>query len=508
MSYTGLSDLEKSCYFPSPPKTAMGIQEGLKSSVMNDMCRAVVKQMVGELYIESARTAGKKILNHLYTPLLESVQNHFKRLPARYALSVNPDDVPMHMRLLSKQERSPMGIALHAQWCKDSNGPADEICEIIVVANDQDNLLDAITRSLTSLKGNILDADVMTTKKSVALDRFVVRGNFVSEGRLQQLKEQIEQRLKSNISQSSSTSLTEHLGIHEMIGTKEAIKNEWKIPLNEISLEVPIGSGRSGHTYRAHWRGTQVAAKVINVGGNSQVESSLGEEILSEFYREVALVCRLRHPNVVLFLGASIAPPAYCLLFEYMERGNLTDLIRSRNSELPFFRIAHDIAVGMNYLHHCNIIHRDLKSGNILLDGHGTAKVSDFGLSCVYEAAMGGDLTAETGTYRWMAPEVIRHEPYTNKADVYSFGVVLWEMIAKEQPFRGMSPIQAAFAVARQQMRPALPSYTPLKLGELVEQCWHQSSEMRPSFEEVIEVIPFVKASLRRREFTTLNFAF
>lgn len=105
---------------------------------------------------------------------------------------------------------------------------------------------------------------------------------------------------------------------------------------------------------------------------------------------------------------------------------------------------AHSLVImqGMNYLHLCSIMHRDLKSDNILLDAHNTVKISDFGLSCVLEIGSSSDLTAETGTYRWMAPEVIRHEPYSNKADVYSFGVVLWEMIAKDQPFRGMTPIQ------------------------------------------------------------------
>lgn len=103
---------------------------------------------------------------------------------------------------------------------------------------------------------------------------------------------------------------------------------------------------------------------------------------------------------------------------------------------------------GMNYLHLCSIMHRDLKSGNVLLDSHGTVKISDFGLSCVLEIGhSSSDLTAETGTYRWMAPEVIRHEPYSTKADVYSFGVVLWEMITKDQPFRGMTPIQGTFVV-------------------------------------------------------------
>ncbi|CAI5711116.1 unnamed protein product [Peronospora destructor] len=104
------------------------------------------------------------------------------------------------------------------------------------------------------------------------------------------------------------------------------------------------------------------------------------------------------------------------------------------------------MAMGINYLHLCSIMHRDLKSGNVLIDSHGTAKISDFGLSCVLEIGSSFDLTAETGTYRWMAPEVIRHEPYSSKADVYSFGIVLWELLASDQSFRGLTPIQAAFA--------------------------------------------------------------
>lgn len=123
VSYNALSDLEKSNYFPFKPKTsAIGTQRGLKDSVTNDMCRAVVRQMVGDVYVVSSGKRGKKVINHLYAPLLESVQRHFKRLPARYALSVNPDDVPMHMRLLAKQERYPKGVALHAQWCKHDDG--------------------------------------------------------------------------------------------------------------------------------------------------------------------------------------------------------------------------------------------------------------------------------------------------------------------------------------------------------------------------------------------------
>lgn len=107
--------------------SALGVQRGLKDSVVNDMCRAVVKHMVGDLYVAAADASGgaKKVLNHLYEPVFQSVQAHFRRLPARYALSVNPDDVPMHMRLLAKNQRNPSEIAVNAQLKKDDDGEYD-----------------------------------------------------------------------------------------------------------------------------------------------------------------------------------------------------------------------------------------------------------------------------------------------------------------------------------------------------------------------------------------------
>jgi len=84
-----------------------------------------------------------------------------------------------------------------------------------------------------------------------------------------------------------------------------------------------------------------------------------------------------------------------------------------------------------------------------------------------------------------MSPEVIRHEPYSLAADVYSFGVLLWELWARQQPFFGMSPIQAAFGVARQGLRPHMPHNTPPLLGALISRCWHGNPEARPSFNDI-----------------------
>ena len=132
----------------------------------------------------------------------------------------------------------------------------------------------------------------------------------------------------------------------------------------------------------------------------------------------------------------------------------------------------------MAYLHSRNIIHRDLKPSNILLTRNNRAKIADFGMSVTN---FGQELTAETGTYRWMAPEVIRHESYSSNADVYSFGIVLWQLITREIPFDTLSPVQTAYAVAEGE-RPIIPSSTPEPLRRIICACWDEDSQRRPSF--------------------------
>ncbi|GMF60732.1 unnamed protein product [Phytophthora fragariaefolia] len=210
------------------------------------------------------------------------------------------------------------------------------------------------------------------------------------------------------------------------------------IPFSELALGKVVGAGRSGATYSAHWRGRHVAAKVVDASGGRS------DELLRELQREEHVAGALRHENVVAFLGSAAAPPRYCLVFEFLEGGTLAALLRqSRSAPLDVFRLAADMARGMSYLHEHAVVHRDLKSSNVLLDARGAAKIADFGLSCALELGRAADLTAETGTYGWMAPEVIRHEPYSSKADVYSFAVVLWELLARDVPFKGQTPMQS-----------------------------------------------------------------
>ena len=134
----------------------------------------------------------------------------------------------------------------------------------------------------------------------------------------------------------------------------------------------------------------------------------------------------------------------------------------------------------MAYLHSKNIIHRDLKPDNVFITQDNKAKIADFGLSVTDTG--GGEFTGETGTYRWMAPEIIRHEKYSINSDTYSFGVILWQLVTRSaKPFHDLQPVQTAFAVASGD-RPEIPVYVPEFIARCIKACWDQDQLRRPSF--------------------------
>ncbi|KOM34276.1 hypothetical protein LR48_Vigan02g042600 [Vigna angularis] len=195
------------------------------------------------------------------------------------------------------------------------------------------------------------------------------------------------------------------------------------IPWSELILKENIGTGSFGTVLRADWRGSDVAVKILKVQGFDPGR-------FEEFLKEVSLMKRLRHPNIVLLMGAVIQPPKLSIVTEYLSRGSLYELLHMPNvgsslSERCRLKMAYDVASGMNYLHQMRppIVHRDLKSPNLLVDDSYTVKVCDFGLSRTKANTFLSSKTA-AGTPEWMAPEVIRGELSNEKCDVFSFGVV------------------------------------------------------------------------------------
>lgn len=262
------------------------------------------------------------------------------------------------------------------------------------------------------------------------------------------------------------------------------------IPFSELKIIGILGRGRISTIYKAAWQVGQVSGRVPTSDPVAMVALKVGtinpdtREIIGveELQREVDIASILDHQNICSLVGVASDPDCLALAYEFCEEGSLLSLLSDTSRCYEYLPIALDIANGMAYLHSRQVIHRDLKPSNVLLTQNHRAKISDFGMSV---ANTGQELTAETGTYRWMAPEVIRHESYSSNADVYSFGIVLWQLITREIPFATMTPVQTAYAVAEGR-RPEIPSSTPPELRRIIEACWDEDSHKRPSFTYIV----------------------
>ncbi|KAJ6931619.1 hypothetical protein NC652_014958 [Populus alba x Populus x berolinensis] len=257
----------------------------------------------------------------------------------------------------------------------------------------------------------------------------------------------------------------------------------WEIDARLLIYEKKIANGSSGDLYKGTFCSQDVAIKVLR-------GEHLNNKLQSEFNQEVLIMRKVHHKNVVKFIGACTRPPSLCIITEFMSGGSMYDFLRKQKGSLSLqslLRVAIDVSEGMHCLHQNNIVHRDLKSANLLMDENGVAKVADFGVARVQDQS--GVMTAETGTYRWMAPEVIEHKPYDHKADVFSFGIVLWELLTGKLPYEHLSPLQAAVGVVQQGLRPSIPSHSHPKLAELLDRCWQQDPSLRPDFSEILELL-------------------
>ncbi|KFK41812.1 hypothetical protein AALP_AA2G174700 [Arabis alpina] len=262
--------------------------------------------------------------------------------------------------------------------------------------------------------------------------------------------------------------------------------SDCEILWEEITLGERIGLGSYGEVYRGDWHGTEVAVKKF-------LDQDLTGEALEEFRSEVRIMKNLRHPNIVLFMGAVTRPPNLSIVTEFLPRGSLYRLIHRPNNQLDErrrLRMALDAARGMNYLHSCSpmIVHRDLKSPNLLVDKNWVVKVCDFGLSRMkHSTYLSSKSTA--GTAEWMAPEVLRNEPANEKCDVYSYGVILWELFTLQQPWGKMNAMQVVGAVGFQHRRLDIPEFVDPAIADLISKCWQTDSRLRPSFAEIMTTL-------------------
>uniref|UniRef100_A0A7S4K387 Protein kinase domain-containing protein n=1 Tax=Odontella aurita TaxID=265563 RepID=A0A7S4K387_9STRA len=307
------------------------------------------------------------------------------------------------------------------------------------------------------------------------------------------------------------------------------------IDFSELNLTGVIGGGGFGQVWKAMWRGTPVAVKILS--SSAQTEN-VTKSVLEEFASEINMVSGMRHPNICLYMGACLDPPNRAIVTEFAAHGSLWDALRSpldppftaadgisRNAwplglyesgsentrsqgwydatsatnlslapagAWPWVlvkRVASGACRGMTYLHSGRppVLHRDLKSANLLLDDSYTTKVADFGLSRI--KAQERSMTGNCGTVQWMAPEILANQGYAEPADVYSFGIILWELLSRECPFEGMSPIQCALAVLNKHAKPEIPTWCPPSFAALIEACVDRNPSARPTFSQILSAL-------------------
>jgi hypothetical protein len=299
----------------------------------------------------------------------------------------------------------------------------------------------------------------------------------------------------------------------------------WKVAHKSIQ-RVPhgqIGKGASAIVHKVEWLGKHFAEKCL-----------FGPEG-EHFQKEASLLAGLSHPNI-LPLFCLVTTANSCSLVTELMDGDLHGLMRKRldNHEIqgaPFklleaIDIMLQVAEGMHYLHQKKVVHRDLKSTNILVkcdehDGHVYAKVADFGLSKTKESSCTySNLTMDQGTTRWMAPELFgnfdqsvpiqvcqetQHPSLSNeqisrrypfKVDIYSFGMVCYEILTGNIPFHNIIAMTELRTKIKDGLRPDLPEQCPHQLSKLIQECYHPDPATRPSFFEICLELRHIMCSL------------
>jgi len=281
---------------------------------------------------------------------------------------------------------------------------------------------------------------------------------------------------------------------------------ELKLSLNLVAFKDlhfnkkdKLGAGAYGVVYRGDYNFNQVAIKQLYA-------KNLSAEALVELKQEAAIMESMRSDYIVPLRGVCLEKPHYCLVMQLMPKGSLYHLLEN-NSGLPesvVLRIALDIISGLCQLHKAGILHRDLKSLNVLLDDGLRAKIGDFGLSKMKSEVSSQSAASPKGTLAWMAPELCDEKPASVASDIYAFGMVLWELMVRpyQIPFQGLSSRQIMAAKLRreekQEEQEKIPPNCPREISGVIKSCWQIASK-RPTAEDLVRSLQPIFAAAEQK---------
>lgn len=251
-----------------------------------------------------------------------------------------------------------------------------------------------------------------------------------------------------------------------------------------------ISKGNFGQIYRASYHGTDVAVKQLLDIGNTRMHKYIE--------REMSLLMSLRHPHIVQFMGLCKHDNELFIITEFVPGGDLYDRLRDASANITWkkrVRVALETAQAICYLHSKGVIHRDLKSQNLLVDEAFRIKICDFGFARSLDPK---EYMTMCGTDEWMAPEVILGEKYDASADVFSFGMILAELILRRDPPARLPG--NAYAFDPDTLRQSLPPDCPEQLFEICVQCTQFFPEERPEMKSLISQLKELEKTLEEHE--------
>ena len=260
------------------------------------------------------------------------------------------------------------------------------------------------------------------------------------------------------------------------------------IAWDSVIVRNLIGHGSYGDVYQGEWQGVNVAIKQLHL-------KTLSTSLLTDFGQEAKIMAQCQFPHIVRLYGVCLEEGHTAMVMEYLSKGSLYHVLHDDKETLPWnpirWSIALDVGKGLMYLHNQKIIHRDLKSLNVLLDPQYQAKISDFGLSKIKleSSSTSTKIHKGMGTTRWRAPELFKRRASPNEAsDMYSYGMILWEIASRQLPFADAQDDVTVMGFIKDGEKEEIPQDCPKEYSDLVQQCW-DLPDKRPSARTLVSAL-------------------
>jgi serine/threonine protein kinase len=275
--------------------------------------------------------------------------------------------------------------------------------------------------------------------------------------------------------------------------SKEGKENGWgsweNVNFKDLEMGEKIGGGGVGVIYKGMFGSSQVALKTL-------FDTRVDDKLKKEYMDELLVMSKLQHSNIVQFMGACMTPPNLCFIMELCDTSLYTLLHVDRGisfTERDAVQTAIDIGSAIEYLHALRptIIHRDIKSHNVLRASNGAMKLCDFGL-------VNSKITT-AGTPAYMAPELLENKTFNKLVDTYAFGVLMCECVSREMPFYMVDVMEIRDRVLRGD-RPRIAATRP-RLSKLIQSCWADSPTERLDFTAIVDELLEISDALPEQKF-------